>query len=128
MTCCCHGEQCQAELVEALSNHDCPLNVQMKSYYVYILQCSDGSYYTGVTNNVERRLYEHQEGLIDGCYTHNKRPVKLVYMEEFSDVLDAISREKQIKGWSRKKKEALIAGDFEKLVELAKGHSSTSSE
>ncbi|MDA8214354.1 MAG: GIY-YIG nuclease family protein [Nitrospiraceae bacterium] len=100
----------------------------MKSYYVYILQCSDGSYYTGVTNNVERRLYEHQEGLIDGCYTHNKRPVKLVYMEEFSDVLDAISREKQIKGWSRKKKEALIAGDFEKLVELAKGHSSTSSE
>lgn len=99
----------------------------MKSYYIYILQCSDDSYYTGVTNNVERRFYEHQEGLIDGCYTHNKRPVKLVHIEEFSDVLEAISREKQIKGWTKKKKEALITGDFDKLVELAKGRPSTSS-
>ncbi|MEW6739942.1 MAG: GIY-YIG nuclease family protein [Nitrospirota bacterium] len=99
----------------------------MRSYYIYILQCSDGSYYTGVTNNVERRFYEHQEGLIDGCYTHNKRPVKLKYVEEFSDVREAIGREKQIKGWNRKKKEALIRGDFEKLIELAKGHPSTSS-
>lgn len=99
----------------------------MKSYYVYILQCSDGSYYTGVTNNAERRLYEHQEGIIDGCYTHDKRPVKLMFIQEFTDIVEAISREKQIKGWSRKKKEALIAGDFEKLVKLAKSHSSTSS-
>lgn len=99
----------------------------MKSYYIYILQCSDGSYYTGVTNNVERRFYEHQEGLIDGCYTHNKRPVQLMYMEEFADILDAISREKQIKGWTKKKKEALVAGNFEKLVELAKSRPSTSS-
>ncbi len=99
----------------------------MKSYYIYILQCSDGSYYTGVTNNVERRFYEHQEGLIDRCYTHNKRPVKLMYVEEFSDVIEAIEREKQIKGWNRKKKEALISGDFEKLVELSKKHPSTSS-
>lgn len=99
----------------------------MKNYYVYILQCSDGSYYTGVTNNVERRLYEHQEGIIDGCYTHDKRPVKLMFIQEFTDIVEAISREKQIKGWSRKKKEALIAGDFEKLVKLAKGHPSTGS-
>ena len=99
----------------------------MKSYYIYILQCSDSSYYTGVTNDVDRRFYEHQEGLIDGCYTHNKRPVKLVHIEEFSDVLEAISREKQIKGWTKKKKEALITGDFDKLVELAKSRPSTSS-
>ena len=92
----------------------------MKSYYVYILQCSDGSYYTGVTNDIERRFYEHQEGLIESCYTHNKRPVKLRHVEESSDIVAAIPREKQIKGWIRKKKEALIAGDYERLVELSK--------
>ncbi|MCF6156336.1 MAG: GIY-YIG nuclease family protein [Candidatus Brocadia sp.] len=99
----------------------------MKSYYTYILQCSDGSYYTGVTNNIERRLYEHQEGLIKGCYTHDKRPVKLVRVEEFTNVMDAIVREKQIKGWTRRKKEALIARDFEGLVKLSKSGNSTSS-
>jgi putative endonuclease len=99
----------------------------MKTYYVYILQCSDGSYYTGVTNDVERRFYEHQEGLIEGCYTHNKRPLKLMYVEEFTDIVEAISREKQIKGWTRKKKEVLIAGDFEKLAELSRRHPSAGS-
>ena len=97
----------------------------MNSYFVYILKCSDGSYYTGITNNVDRRLYEHQEGLIDGCYTHNKRPVMLIFAQEFADIAEAIIREKQIKGWTRRKKEALIAGDFEKLAELAKCHPST---
>jgi len=99
----------------------------MKTYYVYILQCSDGSYYTGVTNDVERRFYEHQEGLIEGCYTHNKRPLKLMYVEEFTDIVEAISREKQIKGWTRKKKEALIAGDFEKLAKLSRRYPSAGS-
>jgi len=97
----------------------------MKSYYVYILQCSDGSYYTGVTNDIERRVYEHQEGLIENCYTHNKRPIKLRHVEESSDIGAAISREKQIKGWTRKKKEALIAGDYEMLLQLARKHPST---
>ncbi|MBF0328759.1 MAG: GIY-YIG nuclease family protein [Nitrospirae bacterium] len=99
----------------------------MKSYYIYILQCSDGSYYTGVTNDVERRFYEHQEGIIKGCYTHEKRPVNLMYIEEFGDVVEAISREKQIKGWSRRKKESLINGDFERLIELSKKRPSTGS-
>ncbi len=99
----------------------------MKSYYVYILQCADGSYYTGVTNDIERRYYEHQEGLIEGCYTHNKRPVELMHVEEFRDIVEAISMEKQIKGWSRQKKKALIAGNYQKLVELSKSHPSTSS-
>ena len=93
----------------------------MNRYYVYILKCSDGSYYTGVTNDIQRRLYEHQEGLIEDCFTHDKRPVELSFTEEYHDVNEAIGREKQIKGWSRKKKEALINGDFEKLIELSKG-------
>jgi putative endonuclease len=99
----------------------------MKSYYAYILQCSDGSFYTGVTNDIEKRFYEHQEGLIEGCYTHNKRPVKLMHVEEFTDIIEAINREKQIKGWTRQKKKALIDGDYEMLVGLSKGHPSTSS-
>ncbi len=99
----------------------------MQSYYIYILQCSDGSCYTGVTSDVQKRLYEHQEGLIISCYTHNKRPVELMYVEEYSDVLEAISREKQIKGWTRKKKKALISGDYRELVNLSKCDPSTSS-
>lgn len=92
----------------------------MKRYYVYILKCNDGSYYTGVTNNVEKRFDEHQTGLIDGCYTHNRRPLEFVFSEEFGEINDAISREKQIKGWSRRKKEALIEDNFVKLVELSR--------
>ncbi len=89
-------------------------------YFVYILQCSDNSYYTGVTRNVEKRVYEHQEGLIKSSYTHSRRSVKLVYTEGSSKSLDAIEREKQIKGWSRKKKEALISGNFSNLEKLSK--------
>ena len=92
----------------------------MKQYNVYILKCSDGSYYTGVTNSLERRLYEHQEGLIDGCYTHSRRPLDLVFSEVFASIENAIEREKQIKGWRREKKGALIAGDYERLIPLSK--------
>ena len=97
----------------------------MKTYSVYILKCSDGSYYTGITNNLERRLYEHVNGLIKSCYTQDKRPVKLMYYEEFNDVKIAISREKQIKNWSRKKKEALIIGDLKLLSVLSRANSIT---
>lgn len=99
----------------------------MYRYFVYILKCKDGSYYTGVTNNVEKRFYKHQEGLIKDCYTLSRRPLELVLIEEFYDVNDAIRREKQIKGWVRRKKEALIAKDFGKLVSLSKSNPSTSS-
>lgn len=91
----------------------------MKEYYVYILQCKDGSYYTGVTNDIDRRLWEHQEGINNECYTYRRRPVKLVYVENFNDVNQAIAFEKQIKGWSRKKKEALIHGNWEEIKKLA---------
>ena len=99
----------------------------MKIYYIYILRCSDGSYYTGVTNNVEKRFNEHQSGLIPRCYTHGKRPVELVFTEHFYDIRQAIAGEKQIKGWTRRKKEALIAGDFDKLAVLSKRRSSRAS-
>ena len=92
----------------------------MKNYFVYILECSDKSYYTGVTNNVEKRLAEHRSGSIQG-YTSNRLPIMLVYTTSFYDINDAIRFEKQIKGWSRKKKEALMRGDFDALVSLSKG-------
>jgi putative endonuclease len=95
-------------------------------YYVYILQCADGSYYTGMTNSMDRRLAEHEKGLIPTCYTYNRRPVVLKYCQDFQYVNDAIRREKQIQKWSRKKKEALINGDFEELMRLAKGPSAGS--
>jgi|SRR5690606_18135026 len=91
----------------------------MKEYYVYILKCADASYYTGITNDIDRRLLEHQEGINKGSYTHGKRPVELIYYETFNDVNQAIAFEKQIKGWSRKKKEALIKENWEDIKKLA---------
>lgn len=98
----------------------------MKSYFVYILKCSDNSYYTGITRDLVKRIWEHNESFIKNSYTHSRRPVSLVYSSEFNNVYDAISAEKQIKGWRRKKKEVLINGDFDLLHELAKCRNSTS--
>jgi putative endonuclease len=91
----------------------------MKTMYVYILECSDQSFYTGVTNDLDRRLAEHQEGMKKTAYTYNKRPLKLVYYEIFSEPENAITFEKQIKGWNRKKKMALINGDWNEIVKLS---------
>jgi putative endonuclease len=98
----------------------------MGRYYVYILQCADLSYYTGITNDIERRLLEHQSGYRKTAYTYDKRPVKLVFYEEFDDPVSAIAFEKQLKGWSRKKKEALIEQDWDKLKVLAECKNKTS--
>ncbi len=89
-------------------------------YYTYILLCSDDSYYTGVTNDLDRRLFEHNNSTDEKSYTYSRRPVEVVYFECYKYVLDAIAREKQIKKWSRAKKEALIRNDLVKLKELAK--------
>lgn len=89
-------------------------------YLVYILRCSDNSYYTGVTRDVDKRVWEHNQGFIPNAYTHTRRPLKLVFSEGFENVYDAISAEKQIKGWRRAKKEALISRQFELLSELSK--------
>lgn len=92
---------------------------QMKSYYVYILECSDGTFYTGLTNDLSRRLAEHKSGAIPCSYTHVRRPVELMFFEEFNDINNAILLEKRIKGWSRKKKEALIEGNYKELKRLS---------
>ncbi len=85
---------------------------------MYILECADGSYYTGSTKNLELRLAQHQAG--EGAnHTKKHLPVKLVYYEEFQRIDEAFYREKQVQGWSRKKKEALIAGMPEQLHQLA---------
>ena len=96
------------------------------NYFVYIVKCSDHSYYTGVTNNVERRIFEHNTSTDESSYTFDKRPIELVYYEAFKDVNQAIAFEKQIKGWTRKKKEALIENNWEKIKELAVCINSTS--
>lgn len=82
---------------------------------MYILKCGDGSYYTGSTFNLEKRLEEHKDPVLCAKYTKARQPVELVYHEEFVRVEDAFKREKQVQGWSRSKKEALIRGDFEAL-------------
>ena len=96
---------------------------QMKEYYVYILKCRDKSYSVGVTNNLEERLLCHEHGEDPGAYTYTRRPFTLVYAESFREVTDAIAAEKQIKGWSRKKKEALIHDNFDQIEKLSKRHS-----
>ena len=86
--------------------------------YVYILKCANGSYYTGSTTDLEKRIAQHKKG--EGAkFTKSHLPVELVYTEEFSRIDDAFYRERQIHGWSKKKKEALIKGDFDRLHELA---------
>ena len=86
--------------------------------YVYILYCSDGSYYTGSTINLTRRIQEHENG-IGANFTRKKLPIELVYCEQYPQISEAFYREKQIQGWSRAKKEALINGENLKLPDLA---------
>ena len=95
----------------------------MNQYHVYILLCRDGSYYTGITNNIEKRIIEHEYGEDPKCYTFKRRPLKLVFNEIFSDVNQAIAFEKQVKGWKRAKKEAIIAGRWDLLPELSRSSS-----
>ena len=86
---------------------------------MYILQCSDGTYYTGSTVDLPRRLQQHQSG--EGArYTSKRLPVELVYVEEFDRIDKAFAREKQVQNWSRVKKQALIEGNKAMLPELAK--------
>jgi len=89
--------------------------------YTYILKCANGKYYTGSTVNLEKRLAQHQAG--EGAnFTRKNLPVKLVYYEEFQQIDQAFYREKQIQGWSRAKKEALIKGEHNKLPGLSRNY------
>ena len=97
--------------------------------WVYILKCSDGSYYTGSAINLEKRVAEHMAGTFNG-FTSKRLPVKLLFSCEMPTIFEAFLRERQIKGWARRKKEALIKGEWDKLIEYSKPkgrHPSTSS-
>ena len=89
--------------------------------WTYIVECADKSYYVGSTTDLDRRIWEHNEGL-GAKYTRRRRPVRLVYAEEFARVADAYEWEKHIQGWGRAKREALIRGDYDGLPELARKH------
>lgn len=94
-------------------------------FWVYILKCRDQSYYTGHTDNLENRLFQHQNKLIPGCYTSTKLPVQLVYSQDVTTREEALTAERQIKGWSRRKKEALIRGDWIELSAYSKRKNSS---
>ncbi len=89
------------------------------AFYTYILLCADRSFYTGHTDNLEQRIGAHQSGLIEG-YTHSRLPVELVWSSEFPTRYEALSAERQIKGWGRAKKQALITGDWVRIQQLAR--------
>ena len=88
--------------------------------WLYILRCADGAYYTGTTRaDLDQRVAEHQFGRFPG-FTEKRRPVVLVHSEYFDRIVDAITAERQVKGWSRAKKEALMAGDFQRIAQLSR--------
>jgi len=97
------------------------------SFWIYILHCADNSYYTGHTDNLEERIAKHKAGEIEG-YTSARLPVRLVFSEQFPTREEALTCERQIKGWGRKKKEPLMRGDWAELSRLARrGHPSRAS-
>ena len=91
----------------------------MQDFYVYILLCNDDSYYVGHTDNMEARLSAHQQRHYPCAYTAKRLPVKLVFVQETSSRYEALAAERQIKSWSRVKKQALIAKDFDLLQSLS---------
>ena len=93
-------------------------------FWVYILRCSDGSYYTGHTDNLERRIGQYKSGESEG-YTATRLPVELAWSQECATREEALSAEMQIKGWSRKKKEAMMRGEWAEVSRLAKSKTPT---
>ena len=90
-------------------------------YAVYILQCADRTYYTGLTKDLDGRVHEHEMGVKPDSYTFSRRPVKLVWSMITESYQEAFQWEHRVKGWSRAKKEALIRGDIEGIHEIVKG-------
>ncbi|MBA3662824.1 MAG: GIY-YIG nuclease family protein [Bacteroidetes bacterium] len=97
----------------------------MKQLVVYILKCSDGSFYVGITNNIERRIHEHATGVYPNAYTFNKRPLMLAWSKTFDSYYEANKWENKLKGWTRKKKEALIEGNLDLLKTLSECQNET---
>lgn len=100
----------------------------MKSYYIYILKCSDNLLYTGFTNDISRRIDEHQLGRNKSSFTYKRRPVELIFHQEFNDVKQAIYFEKKIKNWSAVKKLALVNNNFDMLQILSECRNFTHSK
>ncbi len=98
----------------------------MKPFFVYMLRCADGSYYLGHSDDLVHRVAQHQAGEIAG-YTHERRPVELVWSQETATRDEALVAESKLKGWSRAKKEALMAGDWAQISDLAKSHGASTS-
>ena len=92
------------------------------AFYVYILKCADGSYYTGHTDDLERRLAQYDAGAVEG-YVTSRRPVTLVFSQAFPTRVEALTSERQIKKWTRAKKEAMIRGGWNEVSRLARGRS-----
>ena len=91
-----------------------------RRYVVYILRCSDGTYYTGMTSDLEARIAAHQAGLESKAYTYSRRPVDYLWSQEFGTHDEAFQSERQIKGWTRAKKEALIRGDLDAVHRIVR--------
>ncbi|MBU3821993.1 GIY-YIG nuclease family protein [Flavobacteriaceae bacterium XHP0103] len=94
----------------------------MKYYYVYILLCSDNTFYTGMTNDLERRIIQHKSGYNKDSYVFSRQPFELKWYLQLTDPRQAIAIEKQIKGWTRRKKEALINENWKDLVKFSKNY------
>lgn len=90
------------------------------AFYVFILECADGSYYTNHSTNLDKSLQQINEAENSTCFTYKRLPVKLVYKDEFDSRDAALKSERRIKSWSRKKKRALIVGDWSQISSLAK--------
>jgi LAO/AO transport system kinase len=105
----------------SLSKRDATRRMRGMPSWVYILRCKDGSYYSGVTSDLERRLDQHFHS--DAGYVAKRKPFQYLWSDEFANIDDAIAFEKQVKGWSRAKKEALMRGDWPKIQELARSKS-----
>lgn len=95
----------------------------MKPFFIYILKCNDDSYYTGHTDDLEKRLIQHQRAFYPYCYTATRLPIELLHQQSFYSREEALLVEQQIKGWSRKNKQALINNDWDEISKLAKSFS-----
>ncbi len=109
-------------LDERLPSERCRDEWESMAFFVYVIRCVDDSYYTGHTDDLEKRMAAHNRGEVSG-YTLGRRPVQLVFVEEFTSREDAFQLERKIKGWSRKKKEALMVGRWEDLPGLSRRRS-----
>ena len=90
------------------------------AFWLYVLQCADGTLYVGHTDDLDERMRQHDAGKADS-YTASRRPLRLLHAEEFGSRYEALGMERKLKGWGREKKLAYIAGDWKRVGELARG-------